>query len=65
MNLRKIIFWVHLVIGVGFGLIIIMMSLTGVLLTYEMQLNQWALRHYRAPSLDADPLAISALMARV
>jgi uncharacterized iron-regulated membrane protein len=35
---RKILFWSHLSLGVLFGLIILLMSLTGVLLTYERQI---------------------------
>jgi len=32
--LRKTVFWIHLSVGVGAGLVILMMSVTGVLLTY-------------------------------
>ena len=39
---RKIIFWCHLPIGVTGGLIILIMSVTGVLLTYERQITAWA-----------------------
>ena len=34
---RRILFWAHLSCGVSFGLIILLMSATGVLLTYEHQ----------------------------
>ena len=40
MKLRTIIFWIHLGTGVAAGLVVLMMSVSGVLLTYEMQLNQ-------------------------
>lgn len=36
--IRKIIFWAHLVTGVLAGAVILIMSLTGVLLTYEYQM---------------------------
>ena len=39
---RKILFWCHLPIGVTGGLIILIMSVTGVLLTYERQITAWA-----------------------
>lgn len=35
---RKTIFWIHLICGVTAGLVILMMSVTGVLLTYERQI---------------------------
>jgi uncharacterized iron-regulated membrane protein len=42
MKLRPIIFWSHLVTGVLAGLVVLMMSVTGVLLTYERQIIDWA-----------------------
>ena len=39
---RKVFFWSHLVSGVLAGLVILMMSVTGVLLTYERQILAWA-----------------------
>ena len=38
---RKVFFWLHLSAGVLAGLIILMMSVTGVLMTYERQLQVW------------------------
>jgi len=38
---RKVLFWSHLVCGVVAGLVILMMSFTGVLLTYERQILAW------------------------
>ena len=38
---RKIIFWSHLVIGISVGIIVFIMSATGVLLTYEKQIIEW------------------------
>ncbi|HYW49414.1 MAG TPA: PepSY-associated TM helix domain-containing protein [Gemmatimonadaceae bacterium] len=40
--LRKILFWTHLTAGVVAGAIIAMLSVTGVLLTYEKQIAHWA-----------------------
>ena len=44
--IRKTVFWLHLIAGVVCGLVIAMMSLTGVLLTYEHQLAAWSDREY-------------------
>lgn len=38
MSVRSVFFWAHLTAGVTAGLVILMMSVTGVLLTYERQL---------------------------
>ncbi len=39
--LRKCFFWSHLVVGICTGIIIFIMSATGVLLTYEKQIIDW------------------------
>ena len=67
MSLRKAIFWVHLAVGVTAGSVILMLAVTGVILTYEAQLNRWALRDYRAdpPGPGAAPLGLDELVARV
>lgn len=38
---RKTLFWIHLAVGVTAGLVVLMMSVTGVLLTYERQIVAW------------------------
>lgn len=40
-SFRKILFWCHLVAGVTAGVVVLIMSVTGVLLTYEKQLTFW------------------------
>ena len=42
MKIRTVIFWAHLVAGVSAGLVILLMSVTGVLLTYERQIIAWS-----------------------
>jgi uncharacterized iron-regulated membrane protein len=66
MSLRKAIFWAHLTVGVAAAGVILMLAVTGVILTYEAQLNQWALRDYRAdpPSPHDVPLGLDELVAR-
>jgi uncharacterized iron-regulated membrane protein len=39
---RKVIFWSHLAAGVFAGIVVLIMSVTGVLLTYERQITAWA-----------------------
>ena len=66
MSLRRAIFWIHLAVGVTGAIMILMMAVTGVILTYEAQLDRWALRDYRAdPAPDIAPLGTDELIARV
>ena len=67
MSLRRAIFWVHLAAGVAAAVVILMLAVTGVILTYEAQLDRWALRGYRAepPGPGVAPLGVDELIARV
>ncbi len=66
MFLRRAIFWIHLAVGVTAAIMVLMMAVTGVILTYEAQLDRWALRDYRAdPAPDIAPLELDELIARV
>jgi uncharacterized iron-regulated membrane protein len=61
---RSTIFWIHLVCGVAVGLVVLMMSVTGVILTYERQMLAWAERTtYPAPTPDAKRLTLEELVA--
>lgn len=64
---RKILFWCHLVCGVVAGIIILIMSVTGVLLTYEKQMIAWAdTRNYQlTPPAGATRLPMETLLAKV
>ena len=44
MTIRSLIFWLHLTAGVVAGTVVLVMSVTGVLLTYEKQMVAWAER---------------------
>jgi uncharacterized iron-regulated membrane protein len=62
--LRKAFFWTHLAAGVTTGTVILIMSVTGVLLTYERQLIEWADGYAVTPSSpDATPLGVEQLAA--
>lgn len=65
--MRKILFWSHLSVGVVAGLVILMMSVTGVLLTYERQIVAWAVNRVdiTQPAGAKRPLAPEALLAEL
>ena len=65
MKFRSVIFWSHLVCGVTAGLVIFMMSATGVLLTYERQITAWFDKgSYTAPDPSTPRLPIAGLLAK-
>jgi len=67
-TLRRIVFWLHLSTGVSVGAVVLIMSATGVLLTYEKQIIRWAdTRTYREapPAPGAQRLPIDRLAQAV
>ena len=40
-RIRRVFFWMHLAMGVSAGIIIMLMSVTGVMLGYERQMIAW------------------------
>jgi uncharacterized iron-regulated membrane protein len=67
MKLRTLIFWPHLVAGVSAGVVILLMCVTGALLTYERQLIAWSDSHIRSvpPGPGASRLPMETLLARL
>jgi uncharacterized iron-regulated membrane protein len=63
--LRKLFFWLHLTAGVTAGIVIALMSVTGVLLAFERQAVAFAERGLRATAAEATraPLPLSRLVA--
>ena len=62
---RSILFWLHLASGVLAGLVILMMSATGVILTYERQLLALEDSVYaRVPDASETRLSLDALLDR-
>ena len=62
--IRSTIFWTHLICGVAVGLVVLMMSVTGVILTYERQMLAWAERAtFPAPAAGAQRLTLEELVA--
>lgn len=65
---RTILFWMHLVAGVSAGVVVLVMSVTGVLLTYEKQMAFWAeTRHMRVapPQPGVARLPLDTLVDRL
>lgn len=64
---RKILFWCHLVTGTLAGIVILIMSVTGVLLAYERQIHDWADTSAFAiapPAEGAQRLSLEALLVK-
>jgi uncharacterized iron-regulated membrane protein len=64
MKLRTLIFWPHLIAGVTASIVILLMSVTGVLLTYERQLIAWSDSQHRStvPASNASRLSVEELL---
>ena len=61
---RKVLFWLHLTCGVAAGLVVLMMSATGVLLAYERQILAAADRaQYAEPAEAAARRTLAELLA--
>ena len=66
MTLRTLIFWPHLIAGVIAGSIVLLMSVTGVVLTYERQLIAWSDSGFRSnPAPGASRLSPESLLAKL
>ena len=65
MKLRSLLFWLHLICGVIAGIVILIMSVTGVLLMYQRQITAWA--DTRGYHIEPGPQRLSAdeIVARV
>jgi uncharacterized iron-regulated membrane protein len=62
--IRKTFFWMHLCSAVLAGLVILMMSMTGTVLTYERQIQVWEDRSYfQEPEAGAETLPLEDLLA--
>jgi uncharacterized iron-regulated membrane protein len=65
MTLRTFIFWPHLAAGVIAGIVVLLMSVTGVILTYERQVIAWSDSRFQSspPTDDADRLPVESVLA--
>jgi uncharacterized iron-regulated membrane protein len=66
-RIRTVFFWLHLAAGLAAGVVVLIMSVTGVLLTFEKQMIYWADTRTVtvAATPGAAPLAIDELLSRV
>lgn len=63
MTFRKTLFWTHLIAGVLSAIVIVMLSVTGVLLTYDRQIKDWAdHRYYDVAAVDEIRLTVDELL---
>ncbi len=65
---RPVLFWTHLVAGLISGIVVLIMSATGVALTYQKQMTSWAdLRGLdgASPTATAPRLPVDSLLSRV
>lgn len=62
---RPVFFWIHLSIGLLAGVLILLMSITGVLLGFERQMIAWIDGAPRVAATGAAPLPLDALIERV
>ena len=67
MTLRTLIFWPHLIAGVVAGAVVLTMSVTGVLLTYERQMNAWSDSEFKSspPAEGAARLSVEDIVTTV
>lgn len=65
MTLRKSIFWVHLCAGLAAGLIVAIMSATGVAIAFEHEILEWIDRDVRRAVVTGEPRSIDDLEATV
>ena len=66
-SFRTVLFWMHLACGAAAAVVILIMCVTGVALTYEKQMLEWADRRaWKAPSSSgARQLSPETLLAKV
>jgi uncharacterized iron-regulated membrane protein len=67
MSFRKVVFWLHLSAGIVAGIVVLIMSVTGVLLTYEKQIIAWTDRGYLTgvPSHGAPRVPVETIVSRI
>jgi uncharacterized iron-regulated membrane protein len=66
-SFRSVLFWMHLACGAAAGVVILIMCVTGVALTYEKQMLEWADRRAwtAPPPTGARQLSPETLLANV
>jgi uncharacterized iron-regulated membrane protein len=64
MSIRKYFFWLHLTAGSLAGIVILVMCITGVLLSFEKQMTTWTERKVRhvTPTADQARIGVGTLL---
>ena len=66
MTPRQVLFWIHLTAGSVAGLVILVLSVTGVLLVYKRQVLNWADRSFQTtPASGAQRLPLERLLTKL
>ncbi|HEY1049607.1 MAG TPA: PepSY-associated TM helix domain-containing protein [Prosthecobacter sp.] len=67
LTFHRSIFWAHLIAGILAGIVILSMAVTGLMISYETQIMDWANRGMRVtpPAPDAPRLDVETLVAKV
>ncbi|HET7220892.1 MAG TPA: PepSY domain-containing protein, partial [Vicinamibacterales bacterium] len=66
-TLRRVLFWVHLLAGLAAGMVILVMSVTGTLLTFQQSVLKIVERPQRVVDVPVVPrrLTLDDILARV
>jgi uncharacterized iron-regulated membrane protein len=64
-TVRSVFFWIHLAIGLSAGLLILLMSVTGVMLGFERQMIAWIDGAPRVNAPTAARLPLDTLLVRI
>lgn len=62
---RKVLFWLHLIAGLIGGIVILIMCVTGAVLSFEKNITEWAEGGQRVVSPVGERLPISTIFAKV
>ncbi len=66
MTFRKFLFWTHLIVGITSGVVILVKSVTGAVLSFEHQIVDWVEKdlQYVTPPIDGQKISFNALLAK-
>ncbi|HTU99195.1 MAG TPA: PepSY-associated TM helix domain-containing protein [Luteitalea sp.] len=64
LPLRRVVFWMHLSAGLAAGVVVLVMSVTGVILAYEKQMIRWADGYRATPAAGQARLPLDELVSK-
>lgn len=67
LTFHRTLFWSHLICGLLAGIVILSLAITGLLISYEVQITEWAHRSLRVvqPAENAAHLDLETLLAKI